>query len=199
LEVPALDSTPGLPSTLSRPVVSDLLEQELGFRGLVFTDALNMRGVADADQPGEVELRALKAGNDVLLFPIDPEKAIARIRRAVDEGELQREVIDAKCLKVLRAKEWAGLDRLDSVGVKGIASDLNRATSQVLRRRLYAGALTTLRNRDGLLPLRELDSVRYASVVIGDVPGNPFQQELAHYAPVKQLAIGKTPTRAEVQ
>ncbi|MCB0779723.1 MAG: hypothetical protein KDC03_09360, partial [Flavobacteriales bacterium] len=73
---------------------------------------------------------------------------------------------------------WAGLDRLDSVGVKGIASDLNRATSQVLRRRLYAGALTTLRNRDGLLPLRELDSVRYASVVIGDVPGNPFQQEL---------------------
>ncbi|HRW90064.1 MAG TPA: glycoside hydrolase family 3 N-terminal domain-containing protein, partial [Flavobacteriales bacterium] len=117
LEVPALDSTPGLPSTLSRPVVSDLLEQELGFRGLVFTDALNMRGVADADQPGEVELRALKAGNDVLLFPIDPEKAIARIRRAVDEGELPREVIDGKCLKVLRAKEWAGLDRLDSVGV----------------------------------------------------------------------------------
>ena len=199
LEVPALDSTPGLPSTLSRPVVSDLLEQELGFRGLVFTDALNMRGVADADQPGEVELRALKAGNDVLLFPIDPEKAIARIRRAVDEGELPREVIDGKCLKVLRAKEWAGLDRLDSVGVKGIASDLNRATSQVLRRRLYAGALTTLRNRDGLLPLRELDSVRYASVVIGDVPGNPFQQELSHYASVKQLAIGKTPTRAEVQ
>ena len=73
LEVPALDTNPGMPSTLSHHVVSDLLEDELGFKGLVFTDALNMKGVANADKPGEIELRALLAGNDAWSFfaPLD--------------------------------------------------------------------------------------------------------------------------------
>jgi beta-glucosidase-like glycosyl hydrolase len=125
LEVPALDTNPGMPSTLSHHVVSDLLETELGFKGLVFTDALNMKGVANADKPGEIELRALLAGNDVLLFPQDPVKAIERIRQAVDSGLVPREMIDHKCLKVLRAKEWAGLDGIRPVETKDLYADLN--------------------------------------------------------------------------
>lgn len=191
LEVPALDSSKGLPSTLSRPIVSELLARELGFQGLVFTDALNMKGVANADKPGEIELRALLAGNDVLLFPQDPVKAIARIRKAVDNQELDPALIDHKCLKVLRAKQWAGLHRLRPVRIEGLLDDLNTKQAEALRRGLYAGAITVLADHKELLPLRDLDRLRIASVVIGDSLNNPFQQALARYADVKALRCDK--------
>ncbi|HEY0978173.1 MAG TPA: glycoside hydrolase family 3 N-terminal domain-containing protein [Flavobacteriales bacterium] len=190
LEVPALDPTPGLPSTFSRPVVSDLLETEFGFKGLIFTDALNMRGVADKGAPGEIELRALMAGNDVLLFPQDPVKAIDRIRAAVDSGLVPREMIDHKCLKVLRAKEWAGLDRKQSVPLANIQAELATPDAMALRRKLYAQAVTVVRN-EGILPLQRLDSIRIASLVIGDKAHNKFQQALARYASITEFAVDK--------
>lgn len=192
LEVPALDSAKGLPSTLSRPIVSDLLARELGFQGLVFTDALNMQGVANADKPGEIELRALMAGNDVLLFPQDPVKAIARIRQAIDANELDRAVIDHKCLKVLRAKEWAGLTRRPTVALEGLHADLNTSQAVQLRRDLYAGAITVLNDHRGLLPLRDLANARIASVVIGDSLNNAFQKGLRRYADIRALRCDKS-------
>lgn len=192
LEVPALDSSKGLPSTLSKPIVSDLLARELGFQGLVFTDALNMKGVANADQPGEIELRALQAGNDVLLFPQDPLKAIERIRKAVDDKELDPMMIDHKCLKVLRAKQWAGLDRRRPVALEGLHADLNAPSAEALRRDLYAGAITVLADHRELLPLRDLAGARIASVVIGDTMANAFQQSLARYADVRMLRCDKS-------
>lgn len=191
LEVPALDSSKGLPSTLSKPIVSELLARDLGFQGLVFTDALNMKGVANADQPGEIELRALMAGNDVLLFPQDPLKAIERIRKAVDDKELDPMVIDHKCLKVLRAKQWAGLDRREPVALDGLHADLNTMHAEALRRSLYAGAITVLADHRELLPLRDLAGARIASVVIGDTMGNAFQRSLARYADVRMLRCDK--------
>jgi CubicO group peptidase (beta-lactamase class C family) len=198
LEVPALDTTPGQPSTLSRHVVTDLLENELGFKGLVFTDALNMKGVANADKPGEIELRALLAGNDVLLFPQDPVKAIERIRLAVDSGLVPRELIDHKCLKVLRAKEWAGLKRVAPVSTKALADVLNTAEARLLRRDLYAGAITVLRNEGGLFPLQHLDSMRIASLVIGDTLHNSFQRYMQRYAVVDEFRIDKVARRDSV-
>lgn len=194
LEVPSLDSTKGQPSTLSKPIVTDLLEKDLGFRGLVFTDALNMKGVANAAAPGEIELRALMAGNDVMLFPQDPEKAIARIHQAVDSGEIDRAVIDHKCLKVLRAKEWAGLRNIKPVETKGLFEDLNTKQGELLRRRLYGGAITVLRDNEGTLPIMQLDPAnggRIASLVIGDSTGNAFQRGLQRYAEVKTFRCDK--------
>jgi len=192
LEVPALDSSKGLPSTLSRPIVSDLLARELGFKGLVFTDALNMKGVANADKPGEIELRALLAGNDVLLFPQDPVKAIERIRRAVDDKEIDPMLIDHKCLKVLRAKQWAGLVKREPVAIAGIHADLNTMRAEALRRKLYASAITVLADHRELLPLRDIAKPRIASVVIGDSIGNAFQSALSRYAEVKMLRCDKS-------
>lgn len=190
LEVPALDTTKGLPSTLSRPIVSDLLEKELGFKGLIFTDALNMKGVAKADKPGEIELRALLAGCDVLLFPQDPVKAIDRIHQAVDSGLVPREMIDHKCLKLLRAKEWAGLGHLAEVSVEHIVDDLNTPAAKWLRRSLYQDALTLARNDDAV-PLRDLDHLRIASLVIGDTLHCAFQRYLERYAPVAEFRADK--------
>jgi beta-glucosidase-like glycosyl hydrolase/CubicO group peptidase (beta-lactamase class C family) len=195
LEVPALDTTKGQPSTLSKPIVSGLLEHDLGFRGLVFTDALNMKGVANAEKPGEIELRAILAGNDVMLFPQDPVKAIERIRMAVDSGELDRAVIDHKCLKVLRAKEWAGLGGIRPVETKDLYADLNTSQGKLLRRRLYGEAITVLNDRNRILPLKDLAKLRVASVVIGDSVDNLFQRSLQRYGAVSTFRCDKAINR----
>jgi len=191
LEVPALDNSKGVPSTLSAPIVTDLLQGELGFQGLIFTDALNMKGVANADKPGEIELRALKAGNDVMLFPMDPVKAIERIKKAVADGELDSTLIDRSCLKILRAKEWAGLARRTPIDTKGLHADLNTARAQALRRQLYGAAITVAKDHKGLLPLQGLDTMRTASLVIGDKLGNTFQKALQRHGEVSTFRCEK--------
>jgi beta-N-acetylhexosaminidase len=108
LSVPAIEPD-RIPTSVSPRALKELLRNDYGFSGLIFTDALNMKGVANGAKPGEIELKALLAGNDVMLFPQDPVAAIARIKMAVDSGEIDRDLIDHKCLKILRAKEWAGL------------------------------------------------------------------------------------------
>jgi beta-N-acetylhexosaminidase len=199
LEVPALDSTKGLPSTLSAPIVRDLLVGELGFQGLIFTDALNMKGVANAEKPGEIELRALKAGNDVMLFPQDPVKAIERIRKAVADGELDSALIDRSCLKILRAKEWAGLARRKAIDRKELHADLITPGGELLRRTLYGAAITVAKDHHGLLPIRDLDSLRIASLVIGDAIDNTFQKALQRYTTVSTFRCEKTLKPAEMQ
>jgi beta-glucosidase-like glycosyl hydrolase/CubicO group peptidase (beta-lactamase class C family) len=199
LEVPALDTTKGLPSTFSRPMVSDLLEKEIGFRGLVFTDALNMKGVANGAAPGEIELKALLAGNDVMLFPQDPVAAIARIKMAVDSGEIDKSMIDHKCLKILRAKEWAGLADQKPVQLKSLYEDLNTMTSKLLRRELYAKAITVLQDDHDMIPIKDLMGTRIASLVIGDTTGNPFQRSLVRYTDVEQFHCEKNLHKDSVQ
>lgn len=196
LEVPALDSTRALPSTMSKAITTDLLQQRMGFQGLVFTDALNMKGVADAAKPGEIELRALLAGNDILLFPQDPVAAITRIRQAVDSGLVSRELIAAKCLKVLRAKAWAGLDHYRPVVLSNIHQDLNTPEGKALQRELVQGSLTVATNH-GVLPIQHLDSMRIASLVIGDSAHNTFQRALGRYARITELRCDKVLNAAQ--
>jgi beta-N-acetylhexosaminidase len=199
LEVPALDSMKGLPSTFSRQMITDLLEKQLGFNGLVFTDALNMKGVANGFKPGEIELKALLAGNDVMLFPQDPVKAIARIREAVESGEVDRALIDHKCLKILRAKEWAGLKNRRPVQLNGLHDDLNATSGKLLRRQLYAGAITVLQDQNNTLPIGAVDSLRIASLVIGDSLDNHFQRSLRRYADVSFFRCDKSMHRDSLQ
>jgi beta-glucosidase-like glycosyl hydrolase/CubicO group peptidase (beta-lactamase class C family) len=198
LEVPALDSTRGLPSTMSKAIVTDLLQQDMGFRGLVFTDALNMKGIANADKPGEIELRALLAGNDVLLFPQDPVKAIQRIKQAVDSGLVSMDLINEKCLKVLRAKDWCGLDHVSPISTDRLFEDLNTEQAKALRRRLYGEALSVVRN-DGVLPVEDLDTLRIANLVIGDSVRSTFPKNLARYANITELHCNKILNPAQAQ
>ena len=98
LKVPALDATPNLPTTLSKKVINVLLKKELNFKGLVFTDALEMKGVTKHFPSGEIEVRALEAGVDVLLMPEDIQTAITHIKDAVESGRLKQEELDISCL-----------------------------------------------------------------------------------------------------
>ena len=184
LNVPSLDSTPGLPSTLSSPIVSGLLKEKLGFNGLIFTDALNMKGIANGQKPGIVDKMALVSGNDVLLYCEDVRKAIMEIHFAVENCEITQEEIDARAKKVLMTKYWCGLNEYKPIDTTNLYNDLNNPSAKILQQNLYEQAVTLLKNKDSLLPFRPKDSLRIASVVIGDKLNNSFQEQLKMYGRV---------------
>ncbi|MGB3619288.1 MAG: glycoside hydrolase family 3 N-terminal domain-containing protein, partial [Catalinimonas sp.] len=197
LSVPALDTTAGRASTLSRAIVTDLLKGELGFRGLTFTDAMNMRAVADHYPPGEADARALLAGNDVLEFTQDVAKTISEVRRMIEAGTLTQAAVDARCRKMLLAKAWVGLDHYAPVALENLVEDLNPPAAAHLNRQLFEGSLTALRNEGELLPLRDL-SVRVASVSVGAGALTPFQRMLDRYTTVTHHTLPVDAPAAEV-
>jgi len=196
LYIPALDATPNLASTLSPKIVNGLLRQELGFQGLAFTDALNMKGVAKFWTEGEADLRALLAGNDVLLFSGDVPKAKTMIKRALSEGKLTEKEIDARVLKILLAKEWAGLhqQRLTPGLTPGT---LVNSETKSLSKRLYQKAMTVVKNENGLLPFGGLESRSFAAVEIGSSAPTDFYQTLRTYAPVQHALLASDADKAK--
>ncbi len=191
LSIPSLDTTANQPSTLTKRIVTGLLKDTLGFKGLVFTDALNMKGVSKFYKPGEVDLKALMAGNDVLLFPEDVPTAIKKIKSAIDSGLVLQEEIDKRCLKILKAKEWAGLNHYSKIKVKNLYKELNTVNADVINRKLTESSLTLLQNKNNIIPLKNLDSLRIASLSLGYKDINIFQQTLSNYANVKHFGMDK--------
>ncbi len=173
LYIPALDTTKNRASTLSPKIVTDLLKKELGFKGLIFTDALNMKGVAKYYKPGEVELNALLAGNDVMLFAEDVPKAMELIKQAIEEGKISKEEIRNRAYKVLQTKEWSGLDKYQPIDTKLLITDLNLPNSKGLASRLKKDALTVIKNQNAL-PVSDEDN-QLAIVTIGKI-NSAFQQ-----------------------
>ena len=198
LDIPALDST-GVPSTLSKPIVTDLLQNKMDFEGLIVTDAMDMKGVTKGNEPGVVDRDALLAGNDVLELTEDVPKAIAEIRKAVDEGLISQEEIDRRCRKMLAVKRWVGLHRYQPTKVANIATEMNTPTAELLNRRLMQGALTVLRNENDLLPIQRLDTLRVASVSIGVTKPTAFQRMLELYTGVKHFTLAKQVNESQVQ
>ncbi len=188
LNVPALDSSEKSVSTLSKPIVSDLLKGEMGFEGLCFTDALNMKAVSDRYAPGKVEMKAFEAGNDVLLFPENVPEAIDRIEEAVKKGEIPKERVNASCRRILKFKEWAGLDDRDSIAIEGLHEDLNRKEDLALRDKLASSALTLVEPGEEFLPIKELRQ-DIASLVVGSDTSNAFQRTLDRYTKTERYAI----------
>lgn len=191
LFVPALDSTQNIPTTLSKKVVSDLLKNELAFKGLIFTDALNMKGVSAANKPGFVDTKALLAGNDVLLFSENVSLAVTEIRKAIAAGEITQAEIDRRCRKILEVKYWCGLHKKQKVELRNLHADLNTKAAELLNRQLTEASFTVLENKNNLLPLKGLDTLRVAALAIGDEAGCLFHQTLRLYAPVKVFSVQK--------
>ena len=189
LSVPALDTVQDRPASVSPVISGKLLREDLGFKGLVFTDALNMKGVADRFAPGELEVKALMAGNDILLMPSDIPVAMDAIKKAVSDSLIKEEEINEHCRRVLLAKAWAGLQTFHPVDTSHLAEDLNKPIYEVLTRKLIREGMVLLKNADSLLPVRELDTLRIAAVNIGAKDTSSFQKSLALYAPVDFISI----------
>ncbi|RIW16477.1 glycosyl hydrolase [Algoriphagus lacus] len=190
LNVPSLDQGANIPTSLSKPVVTDLLQKRMNFQGLIFTDALNMRGVANFSKPGEVDLKALLAGNDVLLYSQDVPKAKVLIKEAVERGLISENEINRRVKKVLKAKYWAGLDHYKPIDTYRIADRLNTPKTREVIEKLYSESITVASNKDDLLPFQNLDLKRFASLTIGD-EGTEFSKFLNNYTKVDHFHIPK--------
>lgn len=199
LSVPALDDRPNRPTTLSRPVVTDLLRKKLGFDGLIVTDAMEMEGVAKYFQPGHADVEALRAGNDIVLLPADVAAAIAAVRAALANGSLDQMQVDESVRRILRAKYRLGLTRPQRVDVANIRRDLHRPESLVLKRRLIEHALTLVRDRPGVVGFENLEKLRFATVAIGDTNRTAFQTTCGYYAPMTHFNLPKNVDSVAVQ
>ncbi len=188
LHVTSFDKNP-VPASLSKNLISEFLKTSIGFNGLVVTDAINMKG--SRLSAGRVEAVALKAGNELVEFVTDPGKAIRGIKEAIKNGELTEKEIDVKCRKILALKKWAELDQPTPVNAGGITNRLNNPAYEVTARKLIKGSLTTLVNQDDFIPLKNIDTLRVASVSAGSEEVTPFQRMLEKYMPVTHFCLAK--------
>lgn len=189
LSIPALDTTRNRPSTLSPSIVTNLLKNELGFQGLIFSDAMNMKGVTKYFPSGQADQLGIEAGMDVLEFTEDVPAALSLIKQAVLDGRITQQSLDARCLKVLRAKAWTGLDRYKPIVLDNLVRDLNPVEDVLLNRRFTEASLTVLKNERNLLPLKGLDTLRIASVAIESEKLTAFQQMAGNYTQVDHFRL----------
>ncbi|TRZ42523.1 glycoside hydrolase family 3 N-terminal domain-containing protein [Robertkochia solimangrovi] len=184
LNVPALESRNNFPSSLSEDIVTGLLKRKLNFDGLIFTDALNMKGVSEYAAPGAVDLAAFLAGSDVLLIPEDVEKGIGTLKEAYDKGVISEGRLSHSVKKILNAKYMVGLNDYQPVVTNNLVSDLNSVNDQVLRENIVANAITIAQNLDQQIPLRDLDKRNIAYLQFGDGNGAVFLNALRKYTKV---------------
>ena len=152
IAVPAL-APPDLPATLSPAILTGLLRNDLGFKGLVVTDALEMGGIAKGFSTGEAAVRALEAGADALLMPTDPDAAIKAVVAAVESGRLTRQRIQESVVKILAAKEKVGLDRKRFVDLEAIGDVVDSPEANEKAQEIADRAVTLVRNAGNLVPL----------------------------------------------
>ncbi|OWP63424.1 glycosyl hydrolase [Hymenobacter amundsenii] len=180
LYVPLLDTVNTMSATVSPTLVTGLLKEKMGFRGLVFTDALNMKSVSNLFKAGELDALALAAGNDVLLFSEDVPMAIQKIKEALANGKLDQDDIDQRVRKILRGKYWAGLNHYRPVDVPNLMQNLNRPLSRLVQQQIYEHAVTVVKNEDDILPFQRLDTLRIAAITIGS-EAEPYRDIMGKY------------------
>lgn len=168
LEVPALETEPHIPTTLSKNTITNLIKSQLKFNGLVFTDAMNMKGVTKYFQPGEADLRAILAGNDVILFSQDVSVAINKVMEAVANGQITQYEIEKRVKKILSVKYDMGLAHYRPVDTAHVTEDINKYTAMV---RLMAAneGITLIRDRNSIL-----DKLARTDIKIGYVGVNAW-------------------------
>ncbi len=192
LNIPSLDTAKKSVSSLSKPIVTGILRNKLGFKGLIFTDALGMKGVTKLYSPGETEVAALVAGVDVLLMPENVKIAFAKIKEAIKQGKISQKDINKRCRKILVAKHWFGLKNYKKINIENIYEDLNSDSAIFLNKKLTEAALTLAINKNKIIPFKNLDSETIASISVGNGYVNDFQKELELYDFVNNFSINKS-------
>jgi beta-glucosidase-like glycosyl hydrolase len=154
IEMPAFDATPATPTTLSEPIVSGVLRKELAFRGLIYTDSMGMQGVTNMHAPGEAAVRAVLAGNDVVLHSPDDGAAFRGILEAVKSGRIPQQRIDASVERILRAKARAGLHKTRTVDLEEIPKAIGTRAHQAVADAVSARSITLIKDARSQVPLR---------------------------------------------
>ncbi len=199
LNVPALESNAKLPSSISPNIIEGLLKKEMGYKGLVITDALNMKGVADLYSPGEVDLMAFKAGNDILLFSQAVQTGKAKIKSALTKGTLSEARLEESVKKILNAKYFVGLNHYQPINTENLIDDLNDNRSKVVNRKLVEESITVLKNENTVLPIVDLVDKTFAYVGLEENDGDEFINILRKYANVKKVEVKTTTDVSKVK
>ncbi len=187
LSVPSMEMQKELPSSLSEQIISGILKDEMNFKGLVFTDALNMKGVADEGKNGEVELKAFLAGNDILLMPTEVAMAKEKLLKSYERGRITEERLSSSVKKILMAKYKVGLNRYRPIDLKDLYQDLNTIEDDVVYEKAIENAITVLKNDFYLMSIKKLENKKIAYVKFGDDNSDPFIEELNKYTVVTQV------------
>tara|TARA_B110000444_G_scaffold261216_1_gene311862 strand:+ start:95 stop:3010 length:2916 start_codon:yes stop_codon:yes gene_type:complete len=184
LNVPALEKRKKFPSSISKAIVTDLLQNDLNFQGLIFTDALNMKGASNFKKPGEIDLAAFLAGNDVLLISESIPKAHQLIVEAFRKGKISEERLSRSVKKILFAKYKVGLNNYQPIELNSLLSDLNTPYDDMLYEKAIENALTVLKNDRLIIPIKKIEKTKIAYVHMGDDTGTYFFNQLNKYAQV---------------
>ena len=186
LYVPQLEKGKNIPASISYDIVTNLLKNKFRYEGLVITDALNMNAVAKKYPAGELDLRAFKAGNDVLLFSQDVPTGKKLIKEAIQKGEISEKRLEESVKKILKTKYLLGLQNLRPLSSEGINNDLNNDSHAKISEKLYANALTLLKDEKQLFPLREKE-IYY--LPLEEASHEAFLQELSKEIKVKKISF----------
>jgi beta-N-acetylhexosaminidase len=191
LNVPALDTTANTPASLSKPIVTGLLKEEMGFTGLVVTDALNMKGVTDFYKPGEVTAKALAAGNDLMEFVEDVNQSVSMIKQYLDSGLITQEQIERSCKKILMAKYWAGLAQYKPIETAHLVDDLNCCNNYLTAKKITKQGIVVAKNDDRIIPIENPELYKMAIVSVGSSQLTPFQEMCMNYCKADYFSIDK--------
>lgn len=183
ISLKALDKS-GKSASLSHKIVTNLLKEKLGFKGLCFTDALNMGAIYNKSTESHIYADAFKAGNDILLFPVNIEKAILSIKEHIKKGEISINEVNLRCKKILNAKYKCELYKNKAIYTLGVGKSLNNDKAISLKEKLILNAITIIKNNDSLIPLKNLDKLSIASIALGEKSQTVFQNTLSLYTKV---------------
>ncbi len=191
LHVSAIDTKEELPASLSSNILQGILRDGMGFKGLLFTDAMNMKGVLKSGKPSEVNLKALLAGNDIVLAPESFKESVEAVKAAYSKGLLDDAFVNEKVKRILKAKYFAGLASYQPSDTRNVAKDVNSSRAVSLKRELAEAAVAVIRNQGDLLPLTGKQPV--ALVSVGEPGETVFYKMLGRFADVRHFSYGKMP------
>jgi len=184
LNVPSLEPRQNIPSSVSHNIITDVLKKELGFKGLIFTDALNMKAASNFRPPGQIDLEAFLAGNDILLCPENVPVACEKICLAIEDSTITDERIAYSVKKILKYKFKAGLNKYKPAPLDDIYNAISPTRNDALTYDLYENAITVLKNKDEILPIKNLENKKIAYVKLGDDSNTTFVSTLNKYTEV---------------
>jgi beta-N-acetylhexosaminidase len=187
LNVPSLEPREGYPTSISYDVVTKLLKSDLGFDGLIFTDALNMKGASNFRKPGDIDLEAFLAGNDILLFAENVPLAAEKICVAYQDSLISDARLAQSVKKILHYKYKAGLNKYKPVEPINLYNDINPVSNNDLEYELYENAVTVVKNDGDILPIKNLNQ-RIAYVKMGDDTNSSFVSTLKKYTDVTEVS-----------
>ncbi|MEZ4853300.1 glycoside hydrolase family 3 N-terminal domain-containing protein, partial [Flavobacterium sp.] len=187
LSVPSLEKRMGYPSSISYNIVTNVLKKELDFKGLIFTDALNMKGASNFKEPGAIDLEAFLAGNDILLFAENVPVAIEKFKTAYADGRLTDARIEESVKKILSYKYKAGLNHYKPINLDNLVADLNQSKYDALNYNLYEYAITLLKNKEKIVPIKNIEKEKIAYVALGNDSSGIFLERLQNYTEITPI------------